>query len=96
MLRGGDQRAIVRQEVDRNQRLAWLAWTVETYRGRLHAFSLMDEREHLFAETLEPNLSTINTSTGAMRAATSGRPVAAGVEGRSPAPKARANCGRGV
>jgi REP element-mobilizing transposase RayT len=39
---------------DRNR---WLARTVETYGWRLHAFALMDNHEHLFAETPEPNLS---------------------------------------
>lgn len=57
MSRGNDRRAIVRDNADRNRRMAWLARTVETYRWRLHAFALMDNHEHLFVETPEPNLS---------------------------------------
>ncbi len=57
MSRGNDRRAIVRDDADRNRRLAWLARTVETYGWRLHAFALMDNHEHLFVETPEPNLS---------------------------------------
>ncbi len=57
MSRGNDRRAIVRDDADRNRRLGWLARTVETYRRRLHAFALMNNHEHLFVETPEPNLS---------------------------------------
>ena len=54
MSRGNDRRVIVRDDGDRNR---WLARTVETYGWRLHAFALMDNHEHLFVETPEPNLS---------------------------------------
>ncbi|MCU0913930.1 MAG: transposase [Planctomycetes bacterium] len=57
MSRGNEQRPIVRDDVDRRRRLDWLRRTVETYGWRLHAFVLMDNHEHLFVETPEPNLS---------------------------------------
>jgi putative transposase len=57
MSRGNEQRPIVKDDVDRRQRLAWLRRTVETYGWRLHAFVLMTNHEHLFVETPEPNLS---------------------------------------
>jgi len=57
MSRGNDRRAIVRDDADRNRRLAWPARTVETCRRRLHAFALINNHEHLFVETPEPNLS---------------------------------------
>ncbi len=55
--RGNEQRAIVTNDTDRHRRLDWLRRTVETYGWRLHAFVLMDNHEHLFVETPEPNLS---------------------------------------
>ncbi len=55
--RGNEQRPIVTNDVDRHRRLDWLRRTVETYGWRLHAFVLMDNHEHLFVETPEPNLS---------------------------------------
>jgi REP element-mobilizing transposase RayT len=55
--RGNEQRPIVTDDVDRQRRLDWLRRTVETYGWRLHAFVLMDNHEHLFVETPEPNLS---------------------------------------
>jgi len=57
MSRGNEQRPIVTDDVDRHRRLDWLRRTVETYGWRLHAFVLMDNHEHLFVETPEPNLS---------------------------------------
>lgn len=57
MSQGNDRRAIMRDDADRNRRLAWLARTVKTCRRRLRAFALMDNHEHLFVETPEPNLS---------------------------------------
>ena len=57
MSRGNDRRAIVEDNADRTRRLEWLQRTVEVYRWRLHAFVLMDNHEHLFVETPEPNLS---------------------------------------
>lgn len=57
MSRGNDRRDIVKDDADWIRRLEWLARTVETYRWRLHAFALMDNHEHLFVETPEPNLS---------------------------------------
>ena len=35
----------------------WLRRTVEIYQWRLHAFVLLDNHDHLFVETPEPNLS---------------------------------------
>lgn len=57
MSRGNEKRAIVRDDVDRSERLEWLRRTVVTYGWRLHAFVLMTNHEHLFVETPEPNLS---------------------------------------
>jgi len=48
---------VVRDHADRQKRLDWLEWTVETYGWRLHAFVLMSNHEHLFLETPEANLS---------------------------------------
>jgi REP element-mobilizing transposase RayT len=55
--RGNERQAIVRDDADRRKRLEWLRRTVETYGWRLHAFVLMDNHDHLFVETPEPNLS---------------------------------------
>ncbi len=57
MSRGNDRRTVVRDDADCERRLEWLARTVETYKWRLHAFCLMNNHEHLFVETPEPNLS---------------------------------------
>ncbi|MBN1492175.1 MAG: transposase [Phycisphaerae bacterium] len=57
MSRGNARRPIVRDDGDRARRLAWLERTVMLYRWRLHAFCLMDNHEHLYVETPEPNLS---------------------------------------
>ena len=57
MSRGNERRAIVHDDADRRRRLDWLRRTVETHRWRLHAFVLMNNHEHLFVETPEPNLS---------------------------------------
>jgi putative transposase len=57
MSRGNDRRAIVKDDADRQRRIDWLRRTVETYGWRLLAFVLMDNHEHLFLETPEPNLS---------------------------------------
>jgi len=55
--RGNERRPIVRDDRDRRRRIDWLQRTVETYGWRLHAFVLMDNHDHLFVETSEPNLS---------------------------------------
>ncbi|OHB75126.1 MAG: hypothetical protein A2W31_16195 [Planctomycetes bacterium RBG_16_64_10] len=57
MSRGNERRPIVRDEADRDKRLEWLRRTVEDYGWQLHAFVLMDNHDHLFVETPEPNLS---------------------------------------
>ena len=57
MSRGNERRAIVRDDADRQRRLHWLQRTVETHGWHLHAFVLMNNHEHLFVETPEPNLS---------------------------------------
>ena len=57
MSRGIERRAIVRDDRDRKRRLHWLERTVETYGWHLHAFVLMNNHEHLFVETPEPNLA---------------------------------------
>ena len=57
MSRGNERRRIVKDDRDRARRLDWLRRTVETYRWRLHAFVLMNNHDHLFVETPEPNLS---------------------------------------
>ncbi len=55
--RGNERRPIVRDDADREKRLDWLRRTVETYGWRLHSFVQMDNHDHLFAETPQPNLS---------------------------------------
>lgn len=55
--RGNERRPVVRDDADRQKRLDWLQRTVETYAWRLHAFVLMDNHDHLFVETPQPNLS---------------------------------------
>ena len=45
MSRGNERRPIVRDDADRQRRLEWLRWTVETYRWRLHAFVLLGNQE---------------------------------------------------
>ncbi|MBN2581341.1 MAG: transposase [Pirellulales bacterium] len=57
MSRGIERRAIVRDDADRQRRLDWLRRTVETHGWRLHAFVLMNNHDHLFVETPEPNLA---------------------------------------
>ena len=57
MSRGVAKRDIVVDDVDRRTRLRRLRKTVEIYGWRLHAFVLMDNHEHLFVQTPEPNLS---------------------------------------
>jgi REP element-mobilizing transposase RayT len=57
MSRGNEKRAIVRDDIDRAKRIDWLRRTVDIYGWRLHAFALMNNHEHLFVETPEPNLS---------------------------------------
>ncbi len=57
MSRGNEKRPIVRDDVDRSERLDWLRRTVMTYGWHLHSFVLMTNHEHLFVETPEPNLS---------------------------------------
>ena len=55
--RGNGRQWIVRGERDRQRRLDGLAWAVEEHAWLLHAFVLMGNHEHLFVQTLEPNLS---------------------------------------
>ena len=57
MSRGNERRAIVRDDADRQRRLDWLERTVQTHGWLLHAFVLMNNHDHLFVETPEPNLS---------------------------------------
>ena len=57
MSRGNERRGIVRDDVDRRQRIDGLRRTVEIYGWRLHAFVLMGNHDHLFVETPEANLS---------------------------------------
>lgn len=57
MSRGNERRRIVQDDTDRTRRLDWLRRTVETYGWRLHAFALMNNHDHLYVETPEPNLS---------------------------------------
>lgn len=57
MSRGNERRPIVRDDSDRTRRIEWLRRTVEMYGWRLHAFVLMNNHDHLFVETPEPNLS---------------------------------------
>ncbi len=55
--RGNEPKPIVGDDGDREKRLDRLRRTVETYRWRPHAFVLMTNHEHLFAQTPEPSLS---------------------------------------
>ncbi len=57
MSRGNERRAIVRDDVDREQRLDWLRRTVESYGWNLHAFCLMTNHDHLFLDTPHANLA---------------------------------------
>ena len=57
MSRGNGRGRIVRDDVDREQRLDGLRRSVEIYGWRLHAFVLMDNHDPLFVETPEANLS---------------------------------------
>ena len=57
MSRGNERRPIVKDDQDRSRRLDWLRRTVETYGWHLHAFVLMDNHDHLYVETPQPNLS---------------------------------------
>lgn len=55
--RGNDRGAIFRDDKDRERRLEWLQRTVDRERWRMHAFVLLPDRDHLFVQTTEPNLS---------------------------------------
>jgi len=57
MSRGVAKRDIVIDDADRRTRLKRLKKTVEIYGWRLQAFVLMNNHEHLFVQTPEPNLS---------------------------------------
>ncbi len=57
MSRGNERKPIVKDDHDRERRLEWLRRTVEMYGWRLHAFVLMNNHDHLFVETPDPNLS---------------------------------------
>lgn len=54
---GNDRQKLFTDDKDRERRVEWLRRTVERYGWKLHAFSLLRERDHLFVETPEPNLS---------------------------------------
>ncbi len=57
MSRGNERRRIVKDDEDRDGRADWLRRTVETYGWHLHAWVLMNNHDHLYLETPEPNLS---------------------------------------
>ena len=57
MSRGNEKRPIVRDDVDRQKRVDWIRRAVETYGWRLHAFVVMNNHDHIFVETPEPNLA---------------------------------------
>ncbi len=55
--RGNNRGDIVLDDADREKRLEWLARVAEQYNWKVHAFCLMTNHEHLFVQTMEPNLS---------------------------------------
>ncbi len=55
--RGNARRKIYRDDEDREAFLATLAWVVERFGWRCHAYCLMDNHFHLLIETPRPNLS---------------------------------------
>lgn len=55
--RGNERKAIFADDHDRKRRLDWLSRAVATYGLNLHAFVLMDNHDHLFVETPQPNLA---------------------------------------
>ena len=55
--RGNARQRVFRDDEDRKTFLATLAWVVERFRWRCHAYCLMDNHKHLLIETPQPNLS---------------------------------------
>ena len=55
--RGNARQRVFRDDEDRKTFLATLAWVVERFRWRCHAYCLMDNHVHLLIETPQPNLS---------------------------------------
>ena len=57
MARGGERRAIVRSDGDRDKWVRLLGRTVERFGWRVYSFALMDNHFHLFLQTPQANLS---------------------------------------
>ena len=55
--RGNALQRVFRDDEDRKTFLATLAWVVERFRWRCHAYCLMDNHIHLLIEIPQPNLS---------------------------------------
>jgi REP element-mobilizing transposase RayT len=55
--RGHARQRVFRDDEDREMFLAILAWVVERFRWRCHAYCLMDNHIHLLIDTPQPNLS---------------------------------------
>ena len=55
--RGHARQRVFRDDEDREMFLATLAWVVERFRWRCHAYCLMDNHYHLLIETPQLNLS---------------------------------------
>ena len=55
--RGNARQRVFRDDEDREMFLATLAWVVERFGWRCHAYCLMDNHIHLLIETPQPNLS---------------------------------------
>jgi putative transposase len=55
--RGNARQRVFRDDEDRETFLATLAWVVERFGWRCHAYCLMDNHIHLLIETPQPNLS---------------------------------------
>lgn len=55
--RGNARQRVFRDDEDRKMFLATLAWVVERFGWRCHAYCLMDNHLHLLIETPQPNLS---------------------------------------
>jgi len=55
--RGNARQRVFRDDEDRATHLATLAWLVERFGWRCHAYCLMDNHYHLLIETPTPNLS---------------------------------------
>ncbi len=55
--RGNARQRVFRDDEDREMFLATLAWVVERFGWRCHAYCLMDNHIHLLIDTPQPNLS---------------------------------------